>query len=435
MVFILCGARAQSVSEDTCRLVNAWRAENDLPPVQLSPTMTELAAVHARNVDAYWPSAPPQCNEHSWFDDLLQIERNRYQWRSCCYSSVAADALCMANKGRELFNYTGRTFENSARGSALTPSVAVEAWKRSQGHNMLLLSDFMHVCGAAQSGRLFFLWMGDAPDSTVPIATPRPTPQPTALPSARPTPRPTVAPSNAPSPSPTHGPTAAPTAVPSVAPTLWPTDVPPAAERNETSIETTPAVATTIIASTLAPPHNRSSDVPSIEENETTAALTHAMLVMGLIAASCVMLSVCACCCAGLAYWLGFRPRSRPPKPVRVMQEKRRAAKQLRAAATAQSANQVGVDVEMAVASRSVPITDVAPAQNDVLQATETHRHRHKHRHRSRVQSKSASTESDSDSDGVRRSHKHKHKKNDYEQFFQQVQRNVNAQHDADNQV
>ena len=206
------------ISVDTCQLVNDWRAENSIYPVIVTWTMTMLAEVHARNLDAYITNALPGCNQHSWFDDTLNIEGGRYHWQSCCYSDPRFDSTCMSFKGRELFNYSGYTFENYAAGSAITPNLAVSVWKNSIGHNMLLLyvgllvptkkrtvcflvfdkrsngfnrSDLMYSCGAAKLGRYLLLWMGNAPEKA-PTPSP-PTPKPTTTTTMIPiTPSPTV---------------------------------------------------------------------------------------------------------------------------------------------------------------------------------------------------------------------------------------------------
>lgn len=261
---LLLGQVAALVDEsvETCNFVNAWRQSNNLPAVQISTVMTLVADAHVKNLDEYY-TFDRNCNTHSWLEDTRNIEPG-LSWTSCCYTSDQSQAFCMHVKGQELSTdlipYTGRSFENSAAGSFLTPQSVVELWKSSPGHNALLLSNNMQICGAAQKGIYFTLWMGDSSDTNpfpgnlaaresdlttsrpptrvptnvpTPLPTRFPTPFPTPFPTRFPTPVPTRVPTSRPSPLPTRSPTTLPTPVPTVLPTVQPTNFPSLAPTQE----------------------------------------------------------------------------------------------------------------------------------------------------------------------------------------------------------
>ncbi len=121
-------------------LVNEYRAENGLPAVALSKTLTSVAQWHtidtARAVDVSgaWGN-DPACNLHSWYG----LPASRYS--KCCYSADHAKAACMWDKPYELSGgaYPSFGFENAAVGHA-SPRAALEAWGASTGHNRVILN-------------------------------------------------------------------------------------------------------------------------------------------------------------------------------------------------------------------------------------------------------------------------------------------------------
>lgn len=152
------------------RLINDYRRKNKLPPVPLSVSLVEVAKSHvydlrankpARRTD---PSGNP-CSLHSWSGDG--------PWNSVCYTAAPNCAEAMWEKPRELTKdtYPGHGFENAYWTSrALTPELALDAWKRSPSHNALLVQSApwtekpWKAMGVALFDHYAVVWFGDEPD-------------------------------------------------------------------------------------------------------------------------------------------------------------------------------------------------------------------------------------------------------------------------------
>lgn len=142
-------------------LVNAYRAENGLPAISVSPSLCTVAATHTRDLAEHAPHAQPGCNLHSWSD--------RGDWTHCCYTPDHTQAACMWNKPRELTGYRGNGFENAAAGVA-TPDDALRSWKSSPAHNAVILSRDIwgdqpwRAIGADVHAGFAVLWFGEEAD-------------------------------------------------------------------------------------------------------------------------------------------------------------------------------------------------------------------------------------------------------------------------------
>ncbi|MEK8020269.1 MAG: PKD domain-containing protein [Candidatus Parabeggiatoa sp.] len=114
-------------------LVNAYRAENGLPAIPFSNSLTYVAQTHVKDLQNHPPSGT--CNMHSWSSNGA--------WSSCCYTSDHAQAQCMWDKPRELTPYPGNGYENAYGGSSgyiATAQGALAGWKNSSGHNAVILN-------------------------------------------------------------------------------------------------------------------------------------------------------------------------------------------------------------------------------------------------------------------------------------------------------
>lgn len=418
-----------TASEETCVLVNAWRAQNGLAAAALSPAMTLVADVHVRNLVEYYTWSAT-CNAHSWLVDTNNIEP-AHSWSSCCYGNDHSAFSCMHSKGQELTEtwesnqYQGRAFENVYTGLFVTPERAVNAWKASPGHNMLLLSDRMRACGAASGGRYLLLWMGDADDPTE-FATPSPTltpsPQPTRAPTRSPTPVPTPAPTPAPTTAPTNHPTRSPTHGPTASPTMHPsrslepfTSSPPTSDNSSSTTPiTTPESANNATSTTADTTSGYvSADSPSTTTSTTTndssvldtpeplpwhplysALLLNpwvaALVCMCIVTLACVIVSAGACVCTGGAYWLGFRPRSSPPPRPNVRAIRQRIAAARTSAVSNSGSNEastVSNNNNVALQPMATVYTDVQPTTEGEGRARKKHRTRSSTRRRARRRS------------------------------------------------
>ncbi len=97
-----------AIGVELVNAVNAYRAENGLPAIPLSPSLCFVANAHVGDLSANAPHAAPGCNLHSWSDQGT--------WTSCCYTSDHAQAACMWDKPGQLTSYPGPGYENAASG-------------------------------------------------------------------------------------------------------------------------------------------------------------------------------------------------------------------------------------------------------------------------------------------------------------------------------
>jgi len=138
-------------------LIMAYRADNGLPSIPLSRSLTIVAQTHVEDLIAYRSEVlVGTCNLHSW--------SNHGPWQGCCYTPDHAQASCMWNKPRELTVYTGDGYEISASGVSQAQS-ALNLWKNSSGHNAVILnqgswSTPWKAIGIGMGGGYAHVWFG-----------------------------------------------------------------------------------------------------------------------------------------------------------------------------------------------------------------------------------------------------------------------------------
>lgn len=142
-------------------LIMAYRAENDLPEIPLSPSLTAVAEAHVADLNDQPGTTDGECNLHSWSD--------QGSWTACCYTPDHAEAQCMWNKPRELSDYPGNGYEISAMSTFMTPSGALGLWQNSSGHNAVILnegiwSDPWGAIGVGIAGQYAHVWFGREAD-------------------------------------------------------------------------------------------------------------------------------------------------------------------------------------------------------------------------------------------------------------------------------
>jgi hypothetical protein len=75
----------------------------------------------------------PPCNLHSWSGAMGVTP--------CCYTKDGSQAACMWSKPKELTTYLGEGYEIAAYSSeALTSEKVLDMWKKSQGHNNVIVN-------------------------------------------------------------------------------------------------------------------------------------------------------------------------------------------------------------------------------------------------------------------------------------------------------
>ncbi len=114
-------------------LINAYRVEQGLSEIPVSPSLTLVADTHVKDLENNNPNQG-NCNLHSW--------SSNGNWSSCCYTPDHAQADCMWDKPRELTIYTGNGYEIAAWSSSdITAEQALSMWQSSSGHHDVILNN------------------------------------------------------------------------------------------------------------------------------------------------------------------------------------------------------------------------------------------------------------------------------------------------------
>ena len=143
-------------------LIMEYRAEEALPPIPHSPSLTYVAQAHVRDLDAHFIQQGG-CNAHSW--------SGNGEWTSCCYTPDHAEAECMWLKPRELTEYDGYGYEIAYTYSAGAGAEdALRSWQGSPPHNAVILNAdtwrniTWKAIGVGIHGDYAVVWFGEEPD-------------------------------------------------------------------------------------------------------------------------------------------------------------------------------------------------------------------------------------------------------------------------------
>lgn len=118
--------RPRAADEQLIRMVNAYRVEQGLNPVASSPSLSQVAVDHVKDLERSPPGG--QCNNHSW--------SSAGKWTTCCYTADHAQARCMWDKPREITGgaYRGNGYEIAHHGRGALPRKGLSvAGKTAQG--------------------------------------------------------------------------------------------------------------------------------------------------------------------------------------------------------------------------------------------------------------------------------------------------------------
>jgi len=144
-------------------LINSYRASNGLKAIPLSICLTEVAHIHARDLEDNHPDLEG-CNMHSW--------SAKGKWQACCYTPDHAQKLCMWNKPKELTSYPGNGFEIAAQYSEpIDANQALKLWQGSQYHNEVILNKGVYTrewkaMGVGIYKNYSVVWFGHETDSS-----------------------------------------------------------------------------------------------------------------------------------------------------------------------------------------------------------------------------------------------------------------------------
>lgn len=166
---VISALMALGLSEKEAKLyydINAYRESLGLPKLSLSKSLTTVARTHVADSNAHTPENQVdvrgiQGNLHSW--------SSYGSWTPVVYTSDHQYAANMWSKPSELTSYPGSGFEISSRYSlAMTPDVALDSWKGSQGHNDVMTTQGMwsdlKTMGVGIDGKYAHVWFGQDAD-------------------------------------------------------------------------------------------------------------------------------------------------------------------------------------------------------------------------------------------------------------------------------
>lgn len=118
--------------QELYQLIMAYRKEMGRSTIPLSSALTFVAQTHVKDL-VHHNAETSNCNMHSW--------SSSGSWTPCCYTANHANAACMWSKPKELTSYNGNGYEISYHASGtVTASEALARWKRSPGHNAVIIN-------------------------------------------------------------------------------------------------------------------------------------------------------------------------------------------------------------------------------------------------------------------------------------------------------
>lgn len=121
-------------------IIMKYRKEQGLPSIPLSASLTIVAQTHVKDLADHKPDLG-DCNAHSW--------SSNGSWTACCYTPDHAQAKFMWSKPRELTSYQGKGYEIACGSNdccsdfIMTSNYALESWKKSAGHNAVIINQGM----------------------------------------------------------------------------------------------------------------------------------------------------------------------------------------------------------------------------------------------------------------------------------------------------
>ncbi len=152
-----------SQEKELLGLINNYRKSKKLPAITLSPELTKVAKIHARDLETNHPDIG-KCNMHSWSD--------KGNWIPCCYTDDHKNAAKMWSKPSELTKYTSNGYEIAYESSdGARPDEALMSWKKSPGHNDVIIEKGVFnkikwkAIGIAVEGNYALVWFGAVADT------------------------------------------------------------------------------------------------------------------------------------------------------------------------------------------------------------------------------------------------------------------------------
>lgn len=147
-------------------LMMDYRKSKGLASIPISAKLTLVAQTHAKDlVNNYKFDPDKSCNPHSW--------SKKGKWSACCYTSDHKQAKCMWEKPKEIAGYEGYGYEIAYYSSnGATAEEGLAGWKKSQGHNPLIINDGIwrkvnwKGVGIGFYGEYGIVWFGEVADDS-----------------------------------------------------------------------------------------------------------------------------------------------------------------------------------------------------------------------------------------------------------------------------
>jgi uncharacterized protein YkwD len=147
-------------------IIMAYRKSKKLKPIPYSAKLSKVAQTHVRDLsENYDYENRGDCNPHSWSD--------KGKWSSCCYTADHSKAACMWDKPKEIAGYDGAGYEIAYFSSGgATAFEGLEGWKKSAGHNPLLINSGTwsklewKSMGVGIYGQYGVVWFGEVEDKS-----------------------------------------------------------------------------------------------------------------------------------------------------------------------------------------------------------------------------------------------------------------------------
>ena len=157
-----------SEEQELYALIMEYRQDLGLPEIPLSASLSEVAALHARDLDEqYEYGEEGDCNMHSW--------SRKGKWKGCCYTSDHKNPECMWNKPEEIAGYASPGYEISyffSGGADAEKSLA--GWQKSPAHNAVVTNQGIweeanwQAIGIGIHGKYSTVWFGEKEDESRP---------------------------------------------------------------------------------------------------------------------------------------------------------------------------------------------------------------------------------------------------------------------------
>lgn len=148
------------------KIIMKYRKEKGLPSIPLSASLTLVAQTHVKDLVNNNPVVE-KCNLHSWSSNGT--------WTPCCYTPDHKQSECMWSKPAELTSYKAHGYEiaahtfNSNGDAVITAEDALQLWKKSSGHNAVIVNgdiwkDKWNAIGIGMHKGFAVAWFGKEED-------------------------------------------------------------------------------------------------------------------------------------------------------------------------------------------------------------------------------------------------------------------------------